>query len=82
MEMDIQAEKLYLIEQLARVQDAEIIDQIKKILNKMNNPIVGYSNGTPITKKELITRIDAAEYRIAKGDFISQEDLEKEANNW
>ena len=80
--MDIQAEKLYLIEQLARVQDAEIIDQIKKILSRMNNPIVGYSNGTPITKKELISRIDAAESRITKGDFVSQEDLEKEAENW
>ena len=80
--MDIQAEKLFLIEQLARVQDAEIISQIKKILSKMNNPIVGYSNGTPITKKQLINRIEAAEKRIEKGEFISQDDLEKEAANW
>jgi hypothetical protein len=43
---------------------------------------VGYSNGIPITKKQLIKRIDAAEKRIAKGEFTSQEDLEREAANW
>ena len=80
--MNIQAEKLFLIEQLARVQDAEIISQIKRILEKVNDPIVGYSNGTPITKKQLIKRIDAAEKRIAKGEFTSQDDLEREAANW
>ncbi len=80
--MDIQAEKLFLIEQLVSVQDEEIIGQIKQILTKINNPIVGYSNEESITKKELISRIEAAEKRIAKGEFISQEDLEKEAANW
>lgn len=81
--MDIHVEKLFLIEQLARVQDAEIINQIKQILSKMNDPIVGYStNGTPFTKKQFIKRIDAAEKRIVRGEFTTQEDLEKESANW
>ena len=71
-----------MIEQLARVQDAEIISQIKRILGKVNDPIVGYSNGTPITKKQLIKRIDEAEKRIAKGKFTSHGDVEREAANW
>ncbi|MDH5367261.1 MAG: hypothetical protein OEW67_09760 [Cyclobacteriaceae bacterium] len=81
--MDIHVEKLFLIEQIAKVQDVEIINQIKRILGKMNDPIVGYStNDTPITRKQLIKRIDAAEKRIARGEFTTQEDLEKEAANW
>ncbi|MFY0602267.1 MAG: hypothetical protein JXR03_21520 [Cyclobacteriaceae bacterium] len=80
--MDIQAEKLYLIEQLARVQDAEIISQIKKVLVKKDNPIVGYSNGSPITKKQFVKRVEAAEKRIENGEFISHDDVEKEAANW
>ncbi len=80
--MNIQTEKLFLIEQLARVQDTEIIIQIKKILSKIDDPIVGYSIGSPIKKKQLIKRINAAEKRIAKGEFISQDDVEKEASNW
>ena len=80
--MNIQTEKLFLIEQLARVQDVEIISQIKNILSKIDDPIVGYSNGSPITKKQFVKRIDAAEKRIAKGEFISQDDVEKEASNW
>ena len=80
--MNIQTEKLFLIEQLARVQDTEIIIQIKKILSNIDDPIVGYSIGSPITKKQLIKRINAAEKRIAKGKFISQDDVEKEASNW
>ncbi len=80
--MDIQAEKLFLIEQLAKVQDEEVISQVKKILVKIDNPIVGYSNGKPISKKQFIKRIEAAEKRIESGDFTTQEDVEKEAANW
>lgn len=67
---------------MARVQDEDIINQIKKILSKESDPIVGYSNSTPITKKQLIKRIDAAEKRIADGEFTGQEELEKDAANW
>lgn len=80
--MDIQAEKLYLIEELARIQDVSIIEKIKQLLKK-NNPVVGYgTNGVPITGKQLIQRIEKAEQRIDKGEFTSQEDLEKESEDW
>jgi len=81
--MDIQAEKLHLIEELARIQDIRIIEQIKQLLKKKNNPIVGYEiDGAPITRKQLIKKIDEAENRIDNGEYISQEDLEKESENW
>lgn len=81
--MDIQAEKLHLIEELTRIQDIRIIEQIKLLLKQQNNPVVGYEiSGEPITRKQLIRRIEQAEKRIDKGQYIAQEDLEKESDNW
>lgn len=81
--MDIQAEKLQLIEELARIQDIHIIEQIKQLLKQKNNPVVGYEiNGDSITRKQLIKRIEEAEKRIDNGEYVTQEDLEKESENW
>ncbi|HMQ00392.1 MAG TPA: hypothetical protein PKC24_11475 [Cyclobacteriaceae bacterium] len=81
--MDIQAEKLQLIEQLAKIQDIQIINQIKELLKQKNNPVVGYEiTGQPITRKQLIQRIEDAEQRIDKGEYTTQEDLELESENW
>lgn len=81
--MDIQAEKLYLIEQLTRVQDINIIRRIKRILNDDLEAVSGYrSNGEPITKQQLIANLEEAEKRIQAGRYTSQEDLEKEAESW
>jgi hypothetical protein len=78
--MDIQAEKLYLIEELTRIQDIQIIEQIKQLLKQRNNPVAGYEiNGDPITRKQLIKRIEEAEKRIDSGNYTTQEDLEKES---
>jgi hypothetical protein len=81
--MDIQAEKLHLIEELARIQDIHIIEQIKELLMQKSNPVVGYEiTGVPITRKQLIQRIEEAEQRIDNGQHTTQEDLEKESENW
>lgn len=82
--MDIQAEKLLLIEELARVQDVQIIKQIKQLLlQQKKNPTTGYDiSGNPITRKQLIARIEKADNRIDNGEYITQEDLEKESENW
>ena len=39
-------------------------------------------DGFEISKQQLLQKIEAAENRIDLGEFISQEDLEKEVNNW
>ncbi|HYF67528.1 MAG TPA: hypothetical protein VD884_05295 [Ohtaekwangia sp.] len=81
--MDIQAEKLHLIEELARIQDIHIIEQIKQLLKEKNNPVVGYEiNGNPITRTQLIKRIEEAETRVDNGEYVTQQDLEKESENW
>jgi hypothetical protein len=45
--------------------------------------IVGYNaNGSPITKKSLVRRAKSASQRVKSGDFITQEEVEKEIENW
>ena len=39
-------------------------------------------DGAPVTKKQLIKRIEEADTRIDSGEYITQEELEKEAQNW
>lgn len=40
--MDLQAEKLHLIEQLLQIQEAKIIAQIQTLLKNSSNRIIGY----------------------------------------
>ncbi len=45
--------------------------------------IVGYNvDGSPITQKDLRNRVKAASKRVKTGIYISQEDLEKEVEDW
>ena len=45
--------------------------------------IAGYNiDGTPITPNALKKRVKAASKRVKAGDFITQEDVEKEIENW
>lgn len=44
---------------------------------------VGYNiDGSPITKESLVKRAKAASKRVKSGDFITQEEVEKEIENW
>lgn len=53
-------------------------------MNKaQNNKIVAYTAmGRPLTLKEYKQELTDAEDEINRGEFISQEDLEKESKNW
>jgi hypothetical protein len=45
--------------------------------------VVGYNpNGSPITQQELRNRVKAASKRVKSGDFLTQEEVEKEIENW
>jgi hypothetical protein len=45
--------------------------------------VIGYGvDGTPITHKELVKRVTSASKRVKSGNFITQEDIEKEVENW
>ncbi|MEZ5071937.1 MAG: hypothetical protein R2751_13500 [Bacteroidales bacterium] len=45
--------------------------------------VVGYQvDGTPITQEDARERVKAASARVKAGDYITQEDLEKEVEGW
>ncbi len=45
--------------------------------------VVGYNvDGTPITKEDFKRRVKEASNRVKAGSYITQEDLEKEIENW
>ncbi|MEM9337165.1 MAG: hypothetical protein AAGA66_00430 [Bacteroidota bacterium] len=79
--MDLQAAKLDVIKKIMSVSKESLIAKVDKLLEE--EMIVGYTtNGEPLTKKEYNFRLEKSENQIASGDFITQEDLEKEVENW
>jgi hypothetical protein len=82
--MDIQAEKLYLIEQLAKLQDVNVIKQVKALLqNAPSERVVGTTpQGHSINAQEVIMRAKSSESAIDRGDIVSIESLEEESKTW
>lgn len=79
--MDLQATKLDVVQKILMVQKASLLDRIKDILDE--EMIVGYStNGSPLTKKMYLEELQDAKKQIIEGEFTTQEDLEKESDNW
>jgi hypothetical protein len=48
-----------------------------------SSAVIGYNpDGTPITQSQLVARVQEASQRVKEGNFISQDELEKEIENW
>lgn len=73
--MDIQAEKLRLIEWLTGVNDIAIIEAIKSL--KSDNSEKGR-----ISVEQYNKEIEEAEAKIDRGEFYTQEDVEKMSKKW
>ena len=79
--MDIQTRKLDVLQKIMGVEKESLLDKIEKILD--NEMIVAYTvDGKPLTKDLYNERLQIAEKQILSGDYIAQEDLEKESENW
>ncbi len=79
--MDIQTLKLNLIEDISRLNDASILEKVEQLLR--SSRIAAYEQQIkPMSNKELQDRINASEAAIKTGRVVSQEDLEREAENW
>ncbi len=44
--------------------------------------LIGYQAGEPLTTDELRAKINRAEDQIDRGEYLSPEELEKEAEGW
>lgn len=64
--------------------DERFLKMVHAMSKEYQKPtVVGYNvDGSPITKENLIKRVKAASKRVKSGDFISQEEVEKEIDNW
>ena len=79
--MDIEAKKLGVLQKIMNVDKESLLSKIDKILD--DDMVVAYTvEGDPLTKALYNKRLEIAERQITEGQFISQEDLEKELDNW
>jgi hypothetical protein len=79
--MNIETIKLDIMEKLLQLKKETVLEQINKILEK--ETVVAYTvKGEPLTKKEYNKLLSKAEKQIAEGKYHTQEDLEKDAENW
>ncbi|MEQ8414635.1 MAG: hypothetical protein RIF36_27835 [Imperialibacter sp.] len=82
--MDLQAEKLLLIEQLARLQDAAIIRKVKDVLqSSYQEQVVGYDDDENIiTQADLISRAEASNKAIKDGRTKSIDKVRDNVKDW
>ena len=79
--MDLQVAKIDVLQKIMNVSKISLIAKINDILDE--EMIVGYTTGgKPLTKKTYNARLLLAEKQVVSGSYISQEDLEKEVENW
>jgi len=80
-QMDIQTTKLNVMQKIMGVSTASLLEKINDILD--NEMEVAYTiDGKPLTKAMYNDRLKIAEQQLQSGNFTSQEDLEKEIENW
>lgn len=81
IKMDLQSTKINVMQRIMAVKNVSLLDKISKILDE--EMIVGYTvEGKPLTKVAYNKRLQKAEKQILSKEYISQEDLEKESENW
>ncbi len=73
--MNLQKEKRILIEELIHVEDREIINEIKAVLNKKKSI---KDKIQPMTLERFYAKIDASVEAYENGNVISHDDLKKE----
>ncbi|HRO74574.1 MAG TPA: hypothetical protein PLP27_00315 [Crocinitomicaceae bacterium] len=79
--MNIQARKLNLITYIAELKDDKFFEMIENYIFK-KSPQLKNADFSPFTVEELIKRIETSERDFANGNYKSQDDIEKESENW
>jgi hypothetical protein len=80
--MDLQTRKLNAIEYLAGLDDEKIFRIIESVISEVRKIQIEKRSIKPFTRKELIDRAKKSSQDYLAGNFISQEQLEKESENW
>ncbi len=82
--MDLQVRKYQLIQEVFKIEKPDILDKLEKLLKaESSNEIVASTvEGQPLTKAEYKKELQKAEQEVLKGEFTTQENLEREIENW
>ncbi|MBW6478916.1 MAG: hypothetical protein K0B37_05755 [Bacteroidales bacterium] len=79
--MDLQSTKIKVMQKIMNVSKASLLEKISNILDE--EMVVGYTtDGKPLTNQQYNECLLVAEKQIESGDYITQEELEKEIENW
>ena len=79
--MSVETVKLTVMQKLMMIKEESFLNQINDLID--STAIVAYTvTGDPLTRKEYNKRLDEGEAQISSGEFTTQEDLEKEMENW
>lgn len=63
--------------------DETFLKMVHAMSKEYKSSVVGYNvDGSPITQQDLKARVKAASKRVKSGDYITQEEVEKEVENW
>lgn len=79
--MGLKERKLDVMQKLMSVSKTSLLDKVDNLLDQ--EMIVGFTvEGEPLTKESYNMRLQVAEKQILSGESTTQEDLEKESENW
>jgi predicted Zn-dependent peptidase len=63
--------------------DEKFLKMVYAMSREYQKPVIGYdTDGKKITRQDLKKRAKAASERVKSGDFLTQEEVEKEIENW
>jgi hypothetical protein len=80
--MDLQTRKLKAIEYLIGLRDEKIFSRIESTIVEVQKKQTVHRNVKPLTSDQLIDRANRSNKDYLSGKFKSQEQLEKESENW
>lgn len=79
--MNLQTAKVDVVQKIMNVSNTSLLEKISHILDK--EMIVAYTTaGKALTRQMYDSRLAQAEMQIKGGNTTSQEDLEKQIENW
>lgn len=80
--MDLQTRKLKAIEYLIGIRDEKIFSKIESTIVEVQKQQTARRNVKPLTAEQLVDRANRSNQDYMVGGFKTQENLEKESENW
>jgi len=80
--MDLQTRKLKVIEYLIGLRDEKIFSKIESTIDEVQKQQMVQRNVKPLSVEQLVDRADKSTSDYLSGKFKTQEQLEKESENW